>query len=258
MTMRAGDDMDHALKGGRSGVLGRFVDRTTLLGFDYDGTLAPIVADPSRARMRERTRQLFGEVTRRYPCVVITGRRRMDAMKFLAGAEPLEVIGNHGLELDGVAAARFARRVAEWAAELDERLEAIPGLVIENKLYSLTLHYRGCPDGEAARAAGLRAAAALEDARTIGGIECLNLVPIEAPNKGDALLAACERFSCARSVYLGDDETDEDVFAMRRPGVVGIRVGASERSQADYYLRDQSEIDAFLEALLEPATVRQS
>lgn len=81
----------------------------------------------------------------------------------------------------------------------------------------------------------------------------LNVVPAEAPDKGAALLRAREQLRCRRALYVGDDDTDEDVFALRLPEVLGIRVGERRSSQARYALRSQLEIDALLALLAEPA-----
>ena len=66
-------------------VLRRLVRGRVLLAFDFDGTLAPIVADPPAARLRPRTRRLLAEVARKYPCVVISGRSRADVARRLTG-----------------------------------------------------------------------------------------------------------------------------------------------------------------------------
>jgi hypothetical protein len=65
--------------------LRRLARGRVLLAFDFDGTLAPIVADPARAHLRPRTRRLLADVARKYPCVVISGRRRADVVGRLAG-----------------------------------------------------------------------------------------------------------------------------------------------------------------------------
>ena len=59
-------------------VLARYALSNLLVAFDYDGTLAPIVAVPERAHMRATTRRLLRRVAERYPCVVISGRARAD------------------------------------------------------------------------------------------------------------------------------------------------------------------------------------
>lgn len=244
--------MRYLLTDGGRAVLRHFARRGTLLAFDYDGTLAPIVADRAQAHMRESTRKLLAQVVRRYPSIVLTGRARLDALRFLGGIESLEVIGNHGLESEGACVARFARLVQSWRAALEPALRAIPGLAIEDKRYSLALHYRACADKDAARAAAWRAAEGLDGVRPIGGHDVLNLVPAQATHKGAALLAACARFDCPRAIFIGDDDTDEDVFALHQPDrILTIRVGERADSAAQYHLRDQSEMDALLQLLLE-------
>lgn len=230
--------------------LEQFVQRPTLIALDYDGTLAPIVADRRQAVMRNSTRALLAQVARRYPTLIITGRGRMDVRPFLMGIESLEVIGNHGLEAEGVAVARFVRQVRQWHADLDERLETVAGLVIEDKRYSLALHYRHCADRDAARSVALRAINTLDNARVVGGKDVLNVLPSEAPDKGQALLAAMARHDCRRAIFVGDDDTDEDVFALKRPDqILTIRVGEAQTSAADYFLHDQEEMDALLSTL---------
>jgi trehalose 6-phosphate phosphatase len=66
----------------RPGLAG-FASSNVLLAFDYDGTLAPIAAEPGRARMRDQTRRLLADCARRYPCVVISGRRLDDVTRRL-------------------------------------------------------------------------------------------------------------------------------------------------------------------------------
>jgi trehalose 6-phosphate phosphatase len=65
-----------------------------------------------------------------------------------------------------------------------------------------------------------------------------------------ALEAERQRLRCDAALYVGDDETDEDVFALRDRGWLGIRVGRKAGSRARYYVRDQAQVDALLEALI--------
>jgi trehalose 6-phosphate phosphatase len=58
-------------------------------------------------------------------------------------------------------------------------------------------------------------------------------------------------FECDTVIYVGDDETDEDVFQLDRPGqLLSIRVGQKRTSAAPYYIRSQAEIDRLLETLI--------
>ena len=69
-----------------------------------------------------------------------------------------------------------------------------------------------------------------------------------APNKGDALAAERERLKCDWVIYLGDDENDEEAFAVGG-NVVAVRIGRKQRTHARYYLRTQTEIDGLLALL---------
>src|SRR5690349_15297415 len=66
-------------------MLADFARSNVLLAFDYDGTLAPIVDHPRDAVMRPETKALLRQVTRLYPCTVISGRSRADVRQRLSG-----------------------------------------------------------------------------------------------------------------------------------------------------------------------------
>jgi trehalose 6-phosphate phosphatase len=220
-----------------------------LLAFDYDGTLAPIVRDPDRAPMRASTRRLLGQVAGRYPCVVISGRARPDVRRWIRGVALRQVVGNHGIE-PWQATRPLLDSVARCAPRLGESLAPFRGVRIENKSYSIAVHYRASREKKRARAAILEAAAALGRVRIIGGKQVVNILPEGAPHKGLALVKERERLGCDTAIYVGDDETDEDVFALEQPGrLLGIRVGARRSSRASYFLRNQAAVDELLSVL---------
>lgn len=243
--------MKYLLHAAERKALARFLRKRTLIAFDYDGTLAPIVPQPGDAQMPAGTRELLGRVARRLPVIVLTGRSRIDALQFLSGVPVLEVIGSHGMEMPGTPFTRFLSRVEEWRTHLARRLGALAGVRIEDKRFSLSVHYRHAENPFVARAMIGEAAGELGGARIVGGKQVVNLVPEEAPDKGAALLAACARLGYEQAVFAGDDDTDESAFAAGRPGqVFTIRVGEDAASRARYYLRSQSEIDELLRLLL--------
>jgi trehalose 6-phosphate phosphatase len=221
-----------------------------LVAFDYDGTLAPIASDPGRARMRLSTRRLLVEVARLYPCIVISGRSRANVWGWLRGMGVLEVIGNHGAEPSRTAR-HFAKQVERWQPLLEARLAAHRGVKIENKILSVAVHYRQSREKRKARLAALEAARSLGDVRVIPGKLVVNILPAGAPHKGMALEAARERLGCDTAIYVGDDETDEDVFALQEPGrLLAIRVGPRRESLASYCIRRQAQVDDLLRALI--------
>lgn len=231
-------------------VLQQFAWSKVLLAFDFDGTLAPIVADPRRAILRPSTRALLSEVARRYPCVIISGRAHADVRKRVAGLGIQSVIGNHGLEPWG-SADRFARAVRRWMPVLKRKLAPIAGVKIEDKHFSVAIHYRHARRKKEARAAILAAVASLGAVRIVGGKQVVNVLPVGAPHKGVALERERERLGCDTAIYVGDDETDEDVFTLHQPGrLLAVRVGANKSSLASHHLGSQRDIDRLLKALI--------
>lgn len=228
-----------------------YLTRETLLVFDYDGTLSPIVPDPASAHMRVQTRDLLVTLARLYPVAILSGRSRHEVMRFVETVPVIDVIGNHGLEVFGASLGSAAARVREWRQDLEERLENLPGIVIEDKRASLAVHYRASPDPDGARQVIRRIAADLEDVRLVDGKRVVNLVLADAPHKGTALRRLRERLAHPRTIFVGDDDTDEDAFKLPEGELLGIRVGPSEASSASWYVRDQIEVDELLRRLIE-------
>jgi trehalose 6-phosphate phosphatase len=231
-------------------LLEMFACSNVLLAFDYDGTLAPLVDAPAHAAMRASTRQLLRRVSRLYPCVVLTGRATADALGRLRNIEVCRVVGNHGAEPSPHEAA-MRRRVRQWLPVLQARLSRRQGVLIEDKGVSVAVHYRQARQRSSTRRAVLAAARSLEDVRLVGGKLVVNVLVPDAPHKGLALERERAHFACDTVIYVGDDETDEDVFRIDRPDqVLSIRVGRKRTSAASYYIRNQSEIDRLLGRLV--------
>lgn len=232
------------------GVLSQMAWSRVLLAFDFDGTLAPIVNDRSAASMRKRTGDLLARVCSLYPCAVISGRSRGDVAARLRGAKVAYVVGNHGLE-PGSELETFERVTRGAAPLLTAALDEVPGIDVEDKRYSLAVHYRRSRRKKEARELIERAVAGLPfRMRSIGGKQVINVVPTGAPNKGEALLELRAQADADTALYIGDDVTDEDVFELDQPGrLLTVRIGASRSSAAAYFLREQREIDTVLAKL---------
>jgi trehalose 6-phosphate phosphatase len=242
--------MKHILAAAQNRILEQLSWSDVLLGFDFDGTLAPSVSDPDRAAPRARTLRKLGELARLYPCVVISGRSVPDREPRLGGVALRGVIGNPGIE-PWRGSDELRRTVARWRTELERALAPAEGVVVEDKRLSLAIHYRRSRSKKAARGAIVSALGELDGARIIGGKQVVNVLPLGAPHKGMALERERDRLGCDTALFVGDDDTDEDVFALDRPGrLLGIRVGRTPASQAPYCLRDQREIDDLLDRLI--------
>jgi trehalose 6-phosphate phosphatase len=170
-------------------------------------------------------------------------------LRRLRGLGLAGLIGNHGGEPSPRRPALRAR-VRRWRATLETRLRPLAGIAIEDKGLSLSVHYRGARRPRGARTAIRAAGADLVKARLVGGKRVVNVVPAEARHKGAALDAERRRLGCDAWLYVGDDETDEDAFALATAAGIGVRVGRKRASRARYYLRGQAQIDALLALLL--------
>lgn len=245
--------MKHLFAKDQVGVMAQLAWTNFLLAFDYDGTLAPIVDDRDRAYMRPDTAMLLRQVSRRYPTAVVSGRAKADVGARVRGLGVKYVVGNHGLE-PGAAAdlVEFERQVGQARVLLEQRLEGVAGVDVEDKRYSLALHYRRARVKSATRQALHEAIDDLPmPMRIVPGKQVVNVIPAGAPHKGDAVLELRAAHRADTVLYVGDDDTDEDVFALDQPGrLMTVRVGASRHSQATYFLRDQAEIDVLLACLV--------
>ena len=246
--------MQTILNNQQRSLLAGFAHANVLLAFDYDGTLVPIAPTPAAPVMRAATRQLLIRAAQLYPCVIISGRALDDLSRRLEGVPVWYLFGNHGLEPPppGVSSPTPAR---EWAEQLQRLLPDDPGILIEDKRYSLTIHYRNARDKRRAIEAIERVVTQLPDARALGGAEAVSLLPRGGSNKGIALQQACRWFACDSAIYVGDDETDEDAFSSTFPEkLLTIRVGAADDSHARYHLGNQEEVDELLQVLVDIRT----
>jgi trehalose 6-phosphate phosphatase len=225
-----------------------FLTPETLLAFDIDGTLAPIVERPWDARVPGDVQRGLGALAERAAVAIITGRAIEDARPML-GFTPRYLVGNHGAEgVPGMehVSAQCARVCRAWLDELasgNETWRDVDGIVLEDKTYSLSFHFRHARDHSAARRLLVARTAGLLPLPTLlDGKFVLNLLPPGAPHKGAALmeLLACSR--CERAFYVGDDASDEAVFRLRSPAILSVRVEPDEASAANLYLKGQQDV----------------
>jgi trehalose 6-phosphate phosphatase len=219
------------------------------LVLDVDGVLAPIVARPELAAVPEETRTELRRLAASYLLVACVSGRAGDDARRLVGVDGVELVGNHGLELDP-RAAELAEEVARFRDET--------GLPVEDKGLSLSYHYREAED-EAAAVRALEDVA--ERARAAGldprwGRKVLEVRPPVEANKGTAVRALLEHSGARLGLYAGDDTTDLDAFAgLTAAGLEhAVRVAvASDEAPAE--LREAADLvvpspEAFVERAL--------
>jgi trehalose 6-phosphate phosphatase len=250
----------HALSPAGRAALARYAARRPLYTFDIDGTLAPIVARPEAARIPDALQDALRRLSDAASVAVLTGRGRDDAQRMLAFT-PRYVLGNHGVEgLPGweARASALTTTSERWRDALASAASptlAEAGVVLEDKRYSLSLHYRHAPDhAYAERVIRSRVAALVPPAHVIPGKCVVNVLPPGAPTKGDSLRELLRQIPGGCAVYAGDDDTDEHVFDLPADLVLGVRVGVREGSGAALHVDDPSEMLPLVELLLDLST----
>jgi len=228
-----------------------------LCAFDFDGTLAPLVDLPDKARLSDDMRSRLVALCAHAPVAVITGRSVSDIRKRL-GFEPTYVVGNHGIEgMPGTSQGfdDFRETCRVWLRQL-HALVSEPGVDIEDKVYSLSVHYRNAPDPLDAEARlRPKLASLLPVPRIIDGIYLFNLLPMHAANKGLALERLIEACAAPGAIYVGDDVTDEDVFRLQRQNIMSIRIGHAANSAAGFFVPQRAEIVRLLDLIIEKLNI---
>ena len=233
--------------------LARYVAPDTLFAFDLDGTLAPIVEEYCAAQTSEQVRATLERLIKVAKVAMITGRSRKDALAILA-VEPHLLVGNHGSEWPLQEGRRDWQQVTlclKWREQLNHLLDYAQGVEIEFKGESVSLHYRKAEDPEKALSLINAAIEKLEPSpKRIDGKFVVNLLPMEALTKGEALVAAMEKFGLKRAIFFGDDVTDEEVFQLKNVDVFGIHIGKDEQTAAPYYLKKQTALLGLLNSMV--------
>jgi trehalose-phosphatase len=230
------------------------------LFLDFDGTLAPIVADPEQAAIDLPTRQGVQAIAALCPTAVISGRD-LDDVRRRVGIDGIVYAGSHGFDIAGPGW-RSQQGVDALplldAAEqrLRRALAGVPGALLDRKRFSLAVHYRQVAAADVAllERAVDAALAAQPGLRKGHGKKVFELQPDIDWDKGAALRWLLRELSLDRAdvlpIHVGDDVTDEDAFRALRDDGLGIVVFDAPRpTAATYRLRDPGEVRLFLQAL---------
>lgn len=237
---------------------------------DFDGTLSEFVPDLENAVIHpDIPPSLCHLAVKLRLTAVMSGRAARD-VEGRVGIKSIVYVGNHGAEqmVDGVLS--VAAGVEDAESHLQDLLERLagaaddPGLVLENKRYSASLHFRRASDEEQVVE---RLQYAIRTMPDLGGFEIywgnkiLEFRHRNSVNKGVALARLIDEWRPNSVIFLGDDTTDADALKVlkQRSGVgeiqgLGIAViqdgtPASVLDSADYSLDGVPEVAAFLSRL---------
>jgi trehalose-phosphatase len=238
--------------------------RKIALFLDFDGTLVPIQKDPDQCFLSDKIKSQLLLLAGSQCCylMALSGRSLSDIKKRI-GIRNIYYGGNHGLNISGPNL-RYTHPKA-LTSELDIRyvmrklkkeIASIEGAWLENKKYSVSLHFRSVKKENIPLIKKVFYEVANEfiegkKLNVIKGKKVIELTPAVSWNKGRAVLWILKQLKdkCV-PIYVGDDQTDETAFkALNKKGIT-IRVGKSKKTVANYYLKGHWELARLLREIL--------
>jgi len=253
----------------RQALHSRLQEAEELLVFlDYDGTLVPYTPTPELARPDAALIELLEELARRphTELHVVSGRGR-EALEHWLGDLPIALHAEHGFwsrspEAPGWVPA--AEITGEWRepalAILRDITARTPGSLLEVKSVALAWHYRMADQEAGARRANelrlhLSQLLSNQPVEILAGHKVIEIRPYGV-NKGRIVPSLPgERLAATTLLAIGDDRTDEDLFAAVPPEGITIRVGPGP-TRARFRLESVAAVRALLRSLVEAEVPR--
>jgi trehalose 6-phosphate phosphatase len=235
---------------------------------DIDGTLLDLAPTPREVWVPPGlARTLSGLLEKTAGALALVSGRSLNDIDLIFAPEQFPAVGGHGAEMrisaDNESVATHAPPMDK---ELKRRLAAIarlsPGILLEDKGYSLALHYRLAPHAEKAiyeAISLIRADLPNAPIELMPG-KCVYEIKHSGFNKATGVLElmAHEPFRGRRPIFIGDDVTDESVFALMPDlGGLAFSVGRRAMGVADHF-DEPRDVRQWLARLLdnESAAVR--
>jgi len=239
-----------------------------LIFLDYDGTLAPIVSIPHKARMSKGMKNVLRRLSENKNCrIAIISGRSLNNLKNRVGLQNITYAGCHGFELEGTALGKQHLVSSRWRGflrqlygDLRRNLCRVKGTLVEYKGISISVHYRlvsrkNLPFVHRVLEDLTRKHTALNDLQIIPAKKVIEIMPPARWDKGKCVSRIISNLKPGRlyrkfiPVYIGDDVTDEDAFKVLRNKGLTVFVGKPGRTAAKYYLQDTGEVLRFLQRI---------
>ena len=244
-------------------ITARLKDKELFLFLDYDGTLTPIVDTPDLAVISDEMREMVIRSAAAHMTAIVSGRATDDVRSkvrvdgiYYAGSHGFEIVGPDGNVHQNPQAAQIRESVKTIHTELSDRLAGVKGALVEDVKYTISVHYRLVADTDFSKIeeAVTDALARHPDFRRTSGKKVFEVRPKIDWDKGKAVEWIFDElhFDPAKhiAVYIGDDTTDEDAFAVLRGKGFGILVADdTKESLAEYQVCDTPEVKKVLEFL---------
>jgi trehalose 6-phosphate phosphatase len=220
---------------------------------DFDGTLARLQPRPDDVLLAAGARKILRRLAMSKDLfVAVVSGRRLGTLQTMIGVEGIHHVGLHGSERAGkstVLGKRSRQDLLRAKRDARSKMDALPGVWIEEKGLSFAVHYRGARPAIALAADLILReilAPTRDTLRILQGDKVWEVVPREVPGKGVAVRELLQGLPEKTAVmYVGDDDTDEEAFTVL-PGQITVRVGKANGTRANFYVRGPSEVLRFL------------
>jgi len=239
-----------------------------LIFVDYDGTLVPLMRRPHMAVPPQPVLDLLKTLSSdpRTTTVLISGRDRPTLEQWF-GKLPMGIVAEHGMWLrkHGSDWQMLGQYSTDWKTHLlpilQQYADRLPGAFVEEKEHSLVWHYRAAdPDQARPLAAELTDHlvhfTANIDVQILQGSKVVE-IRNAGVNKGKAALQWASQENYDHILAIGDDWTDEDLFAALPESAITIRVGVTS-TRAQLNARDSADVVQLLQSLAHSNTVNQA
>jgi trehalose 6-phosphate phosphatase len=221
------------------------LDQSAIL-LDIDGTLLDLAPTPREVWVPPNLSTTLNRLLARTSgALALVSGRSLNDIDLIFAPEQFPAVGGHGAEMRISAESEaVATHAPPMDKELKRRLAAIaklsPGILLEDKGYSLALHYRLAPHAEKAIYAAvslIRADLPNAPIEVLPG-KCVCEIKHSGFNKATGVveLMTHEPFKGRRPIFIGDDVTDEAVFGiMPDLGGLAFSVGRRAKGVADHF-----------------------
>jgi trehalose 6-phosphate phosphatase len=212
----------------------------TAILLDIDGTLLDLMPTPREVWVPPGLSKTLNRLLERTSgALALVSGRSLNDIDLIFAPEEFPAVGGHGAEMRVTAEGDIAAiRAPQMDKELKRRLAAIaklsPGILLEDKGYSLALHYRLAPHAERAiyeAVSLIRADLPNAPIEVLPG-KCVCEIKHSGFNKASGVLELMthDPFKGRRPIFIGDDVTDESVFAIM-PDLGGLAFSVGRRAQ---------------------------
>ena len=211
----------------------------TAILLDIDGTLLDLAPTPREVWVPPGLAKTLNRLlVRTNGALALVSGRSLNDIDLIFAPDHFPAVGGHGAEMRiDPDSGSVAAHAPPMDKELKRRLAAIaklsPGILLEDKGYSLALHYRLAPHAEKAIYAAvslIRADLPNAPIEVLPG-KCVCEIKHSGFTKATGVLElmAREPFKGRRPFFIGDDVTDETVFAIM-PDLNGLAFSVGRRA----------------------------